>query len=109
MALSATAIIVFGLTLAAWFVYQFTFIYFQLPCDFTSCGAFLLAMMLGLICLGILNIFFYTQFMNTLYASLGAIVMSMYIVFDTQVYIYDNIILLLDLNDRKKTKYSWTR
>lgn len=65
--------------------------------------------MLGLICLGILNIFFYTQFMNTLYASLGAIVMSMYIVFDTQVYIYDNIILLLDLNDRKKTKYSWTR
>lgn len=53
----------------------------------TGCGTLMFALCLALICFGFLNIFFHSKFLYTVYASCGAIVFSLYIVYDTQVYI----------------------
>ena len=57
----------------------------QTKYDFTASGGILLSFLVGLIVLGFLNIFIQNKFVETLIAAAGAIIFSMYIVYDTQL------------------------
>jgi len=57
----------------------------QTKYDFTDKGGYLLAALMGLLVFGILNIFIQNQFVHTIYASLGAILFSLYLVYDVQL------------------------
>lgn len=73
MAAGITSILFVGLTLFAIFT----------KTDFTGFGPYLFAASLGLMVFGIFAIFFHS--IQVVYASLGAILFSFYIVFDTQM------------------------
>jgi FtsH-binding integral membrane protein len=64
-----------GLTLYAW----------QTKIDYTTKGNYLLISLLGLLTLGVLNLFLQGQFLHTLYPLIGATLFSLYIVYDTQL------------------------
>jgi len=64
-----------GLTLYAW----------QTKIDYTTKGNYLLISLLGLLILGILNLFLQLSFLHILYPLLGASIFSFYIVYDTQL------------------------
>ena len=70
-----TSVITIGLTLYA----------VNTRTDFTTSGGILVSILLGLIVMGILNIFFNNNFINTLISTIGAILFSIYIVYDTQL------------------------
>ena len=70
-----TTLIVLSLT-----IYAFT-----TKTDFTLMGGFLFVICAALIGLGILTIFFRSQFLNIVYCSLGVIVFGLYLIFDTQM------------------------
>lgn len=80
MAFGTTAFITICLTLFA----------FQTTIDFTGLGPYLFCFLMGLIFMGILNIFIHDQVLHTLYSALGAIIFSMYIVYDTQIMLGGN-------------------
>merc|ERR1712217_747063 len=82
IALGVTTVVVFGLTLFAC----------QTKVDFTGCGPYLFVALLCLMAFGFfmwLGSFFLSpasmQTMNIMYASAGALIMSFYIVYDTQL------------------------
>lgn len=75
MGLIVTAVVVLFLTLIAWFA----------PFDFTACGGLLCAILFCSACFGLLNIFFRNRVFYTLYACIGAMIFSLYIVYDTQM------------------------
>lgn len=77
LAFGATAFITIGLSL---FACQTTY-------DFTSWAPYMMVVLLALIFLGIINIFVHNQVLNTVYASFGALVFSIYIIIDTQMII----------------------
>lgn len=52
--------------------------------DFTGCGGMLLCCLLGMIITGFVLCFFQSDMVQTLYAGYGAVLFSMYIVYDTQ-------------------------
>lgn len=75
IAVGITAAVCLALTLFA----------FQTKYDFTMCSGALLVLLVVLLLFGILSIFIRSQVLNILYASLGALVFSLYLVFDTQL------------------------
>ena len=70
-----TLLITFSLTLFAC----------QTKYDFTDKGGYLLSCLIGLIVMGILNIFIQNSVLEIVIASFGAIIFSCYIVYDTQL------------------------
>jgi FtsH-binding integral membrane protein len=74
IAIGITATIIIALTLFA----------FQTKIDFTVYTGVLLCITVGLLIFGFLQIWFRSQILHILYATLGAIVFSCYLVIDTQ-------------------------
>jgi FtsH-binding integral membrane protein len=75
MAVGITTAVCLGLTLFA----------FQTKYDFTMCGGILFVAVLILLIFGIVTIFVHTKVMKMVYASLGALIFSIYLVYDTQM------------------------
>lgn len=75
IAVGITAVIVIALTLFA----------FQTKIDFTGAGVYLFVFALILMLFGIVSIFMRSKILSILYASLGAGLFSMYLIFDTQL------------------------
>ena len=73
--LMAMAIATLGITLCA----------SQTKYDFTTCNGFLVVALIVLLCFGFLAIFFHGRVIRLVYASLGALIFGMYLVFDTQL------------------------
>lgn len=48
-------------------------------------GGFLFVALIILICFGFLMIFFHSRVLSVVYASLGALIFAMYLVYDTQI------------------------
>ena len=75
MASGSTSLITIGLTLFA----------FQTKYDFTGIGPYLLCFLLILVFMGFASIFIKNQIYNIIYSSIGALIFSFYIVYDTQL------------------------
>ncbi|XP_037887589.1 protein lifeguard 1-like isoform X2 [Glossina fuscipes] len=75
MAVGITAAVCFALTLFA----------IQTKYDFTMCGGVLLAVMVVFLIFGIVAIFIPGKIMTIVYASLGAVIFSIYLIYDTQL------------------------
>jgi len=76
MAVGVTSVVVLGLTIFA----------FQTKIDFTAWGGALLAVLLVFILFGLIAAFFpKSRTVNLVYAAIGAIIFSLYIVYDTQI------------------------
>lgn len=75
MAVGITAVVVLAITIFA----------FQTKYDFTMMGGFLFVALIILICFGFLMIFFHSRVLSIVYASLGALIFAMYLVYDTQI------------------------
>ncbi|RZC42534.1 Bax1-I domain containing protein [Asbolus verrucosus] len=75
MAVGITAAVCLGLTLFA----------FQTKYDFTMCGGILFVAVLILFIFGIVAIFIHNKILHLVYASLGALIFSIYLVYDTQL------------------------
>lgn len=75
MAVGITAVVCLGLTIFA----------FQTKYDFTMCSGALLVLLIVLLCFGLISIIIRSQILSIVYASLGALIFSMYLVFDTQL------------------------
>ncbi|KAJ8941281.1 hypothetical protein NQ318_016946 [Aromia moschata] len=75
MAVGITAAVCFGLTLFA----------FQTKWDFTMMGGILFVAVLILLIFGIVAIFVHNRIVQLVYASLGALIFSIYLVYDTQL------------------------
>eukprot|EP00128_Syssomonas_multiformis_P012007 Colp12_sorted_trinity150504_noHs@28236 len=58
---------------------------FQTKYDFTMMGGMLFVATIVLICFGIMNIFIRDRVVHLVYSALGALIFSLYIVFDTQL------------------------
>ena len=74
-AVGICAIVVLGLTIFA----------LQTKIDFTMCNGILFVLLMCLMIFGIFCAIFPGQIMNVVYASLGAVIFSCYIVVDTQM------------------------
>jgi len=74
-AVGITCVVVFALTLFA----------FQTKIDFTVCGAGLYVTLWVFVLFGFMMIFFRDEVTNMIYASLGALIFCLYLVFDTQM------------------------
>ncbi len=77
MALATTGTITTGLTIYAC----------QTKYDFTDMGGYLLSFLMGLMLIGIINLFVHNSVLQSIYAGIGAILFSCYIVYDTQLII----------------------
>ena len=76
MAIGITIVVVFGLTIFA----------LQTKFDFTAMGGVLIMAVLCLMMFGLFAVFFpYNLIVNIVYASIGAFIFGVYIVFDTQL------------------------
>jgi hypothetical protein len=75
IAVGLTAAVTIGLTIFA----------FQTKIDFTTCGGMLCAMLVILLIGGIVCAFFPGKWTTVAYGSAGALVFSLYIVYDTQL------------------------
>jgi hypothetical protein len=75
IAVGITTVVVLALTLFA----------MQTKWDFTMCSSGLFVILVILACFGILCICIRNYYVHMIYASLGALVFSMYLVFDTQL------------------------
>lgn len=75
MAVGITAVVSLSLTLFA----------FQTKWDFTIMGGLLFVFIIVLMCLGFLCLIIQSRYLSLFYASLGALVFSAYLVFDTQL------------------------
>jgi len=75
IAAGVCAVVVFSLTIFA----------FQTKIDFTMCGGFLFVAVIVLMCFGFAMIFWHNKVAYLVYSCLGALIFSMYIVFDTQL------------------------
>jgi len=75
IAVGICAVVCLGLTIFA----------FQTKWDFTACGGIMFVGILVLLIFGLLAIIIQNKILDLVYASLGALVFSCYIVFDTQM------------------------
>lgn len=75
MAVGITAVVSLALTVFA----------FQTKWDFTMFGGLLFVFAIVLICFGLLCLIFQSRIVSLVYASLGALLFSAYLVFDTQL------------------------
>ena len=89
MAAGATGLITLGLTLFA----------FQTKYDFTGFGPYILCFLLVLVFMGILSLFIKSQIYNIIYSSVGALLFSFCIVYDTQLIIGGKHKYSYDVND----------
>ncbi|XP_017838226.1 protein lifeguard 1 isoform X2 [Drosophila busckii] len=80
MAIGITAAVSLGLTLFA----------LQTKYDFTMCGGVLVACLVVFVIFGIISIFFADKILGLVYASLGALLFSVYLVYDTQLMLGGN-------------------
>jgi len=87
-AVIATALVVGGLT-----IYAAT-----TETDFTGMGGYLMAALLALMCFGFLCMFFPSPLMHKIYAGIGVLIFSMFLIYDTQV-ILGNGELCLTVDD----------
>jgi protein lifeguard len=55
--------------------------------DFTTMGPYLMVVLLGLIGFGFILIFWHNPILQLVYACLGAIIFSIYLIYDTQLII----------------------
>lgn len=76
-AVACTMIITTGLTIYAW----------QTKVDFTAMGGYLFAASISLLLVGLMCAIFQSQIMMNIYAGLGCLIFSAYIVYDTQLII----------------------
>ncbi|XP_046846013.1 protein lifeguard 1-like [Xenia sp. Carnegie-2017] len=70
-------------------VLAITLFSFQTKYDFTMMGGMLFVALIVLLLFGFLTIFFHSQIVNLVYASLGALIFSLYLVYDTQIMMGD--------------------
>lgn len=77
VAVGITAVICLGLTLFA----------FQTKIDFTMKSGAMMVVLLGFMVFGLLMIWFHSRILRILYATIGAIIFSCYLVIDTQMLI----------------------
>lgn len=75
IAVGITAVVVFALTIFA----------FQTKWDFTMMGGMLFVLVIVLFCFGIAAAIIQSKILSLVYASIGALIFSAYIVFDTQL------------------------
>ncbi|XP_035824837.1 protein lifeguard 1 [Aplysia californica] len=75
MAVGITAVVTLALTIFA----------FQTKWDFTMMGGMLFVLVIVLFCFGILAAIIQSRILSLVYASIGALIFSAYIVFDTQL------------------------
>ncbi|XP_065366366.1 protein lifeguard 1-like [Calliphora vicina] len=75
IAVGITAAICFALTLFA----------MQTKWDFTVMGGFLLVVLVVFLLFGLLMFFFHSQVMKLIYCSLGVLIFSLYLLYDTQL------------------------
>ncbi|GFR88654.1 protein lifeguard 1 [Elysia marginata] len=75
MAMGITAIVTVALTIFA----------FQTKWDFTMMGGILFVAVIVLFCFGLLCLFIQSRILSIVYASIGALIFSVYLVFDTQL------------------------
>lgn len=75
IAVGITAVVVLAITIFA----------FQTKYDFTMMGGILFVALIILICFGFLMIFFHNRVLSIVYASLGALIFAVYLVYDTQI------------------------
>ncbi|XP_052805352.1 protein lifeguard 1-like [Mya arenaria] len=75
MACGITAVVAVGLTIFA----------FQTRWDFTMLGGLLFVFLIVLFCFGLLCLIIQNHYANIVYSSLGALLFSFYLVFDTQM------------------------
>jgi len=80
LAFGATALITVALTIFA----------FQTKWDFTGMGPYLLVILIGLIFMGLIQIWVKDQLLQTIISSIGAILFSFYIIYDTQLMLGGN-------------------
>jgi len=66
-------------------VLSLTIFAFQTKIDFTMCGGFLFVAVIILMCFGLIMIFWRNKVAYLIYSCIGALIFSMYIVFDTQI------------------------
>lgn len=71
----------------------------QTKYDFTGAGPYLLAVLLGLIFLGVINIFVQDKFLQTLISAVAVIIFSCYIVYDTQLIVKGNHSFSIQTNE----------
>ena len=57
----------------------------QTRVDFTTMHSMLFTLLVGLIVMGLLSVFFYSDFLRVVYATLGAVVFSAYLCYDVQL------------------------
>ena len=55
--------------------------------DFTTCGPYLMMILMVLIIFGIVTIFWRNPIVQLIYACLGALIFSIYLIYDTQLVI----------------------
>ena len=60
---------------------------FQTSYDFTDKGGYLISCLIGVILIGVINVFVMNHVLQIIYAGLGAIIFSCFIVYDTQLII----------------------
>ena len=75
IAVGITAVVVVGITIFA----------FQTKIDFTGAGIYLFVFSLVLLVFGIFCLIIRTKILQIVYAALGALLFSFYLVFDTQI------------------------
>ncbi len=80
IAVVITAVVVIGITIFA----------FQTKIDFTGAGIYLFVFSLVLLVFGIICIIIRTKILQIVYAALGALIFSFYLVFDTQLMLGGN-------------------
>lgn len=80
MAVGICAIVCFALTVYA----------FQTKYDFTTCGTGLFVAVLVLFLFGLVLLLFPSNIGNTIYAAIGCLLFSLYLVYDTQLLIGGN-------------------
>lgn len=80
---TTTVLIAVGITAAV--VISITIFAFQTKYDFTGMGTYLFVFSIVLLVFGILTIFLHSKILSLVYAALGAVLFSFYLVFDTQL------------------------
>jgi FtsH-binding integral membrane protein len=81
----STTIVLYAILITALITIVLTIYACQTRIDYTDCGGYLLSILIGLILIGLINIFVQNKFLESIYAGLGAILFSCYIVYDTQL------------------------
>ena len=82
--------VLYGFIITSVITFSLTIYAMNTKTDFTTSGGILVSILIGLIVMGLLNIFFQNNFIDTLIAAVGAILFSIYIIYDTQLIVGGN-------------------